>query len=59
VTASWPLRRVLFWVVVIALIAWVVHNPNHAGNTASNLLRTALGWGESAVSAVITFIGNL
>ncbi len=58
-TSNWPLRRILFWFVVIAVFFWIVRNPSHAAGVASGVFTTVMGWGQSAVSAVATFIGNL
>lgn len=53
------LRRVLFWIVVLSLLAWVVGNPSAAGSDTGGFIATVLGWGKSAVTAVIAFIQTL
>lgn len=56
---NWPLRRILFWVAVIAIAGWVVKNPTRAGNTVSNAINTVIGWGNSFIIAIITVVTNL
>lgn len=56
---NWPLRRIAFWVIVIAILGWIVNNPTRAGNTAANAVSTVIGWGQGIVSAAITFATNL
>jgi hypothetical protein len=59
VTANWPLSRIVFWIVVIGLVAWVISSPSRAGHTAADLVTTVIGWGESIVSAGASFAANV
>lgn len=52
-------RRIVFWVLALGLLAWVVHDPTGAGHTASHLVNTAIGWGQSAVTAVAAFVTSV
>lgn len=58
-TSSWTMSRILFWIVVIGLIAWVISSPNRAGHTVADLVTTVIGWGESIVSAIASFLSNV
>jgi len=53
------MRRVLFWFVVIGLLAWAISDPSNAGHTAAGVVHTVLGWGKSAAVALITFVKGL
>jgi hypothetical protein len=53
------LRRIVYWIVVIGLLAWIVSNPSRAGHTASHMVNVMVGWGESFVAAVVAFFTSL
>lgn len=53
------LRRIVFWVVVLGLVAWVISNPGGAGHMASHLVLQVVGAGSAVVSAAAAFMSSL
>jgi hypothetical protein len=52
-------RRIVFWVLVLGVLAWVVKSPANAGHTVSHWANLALGAGENLVEAFITFVSGV
>jgi cell shape-determining protein MreC len=50
------LRGFAIAVLVVAVLSYIITNPNHAASVAADGIHTVLGWGEQFVSAVITFV---
>jgi hypothetical protein len=49
------LRGFVITVLVASALFYVVAHPTAAGNNVAALFHTVIGWGESVISAVITF----
>jgi hypothetical protein len=48
VTSRWPLRRIVFWAVIVGIAAWIISNPAHAGNQV-----------QHAADSVLVFLNDL
>jgi hypothetical protein len=58
-TARWPLRRIVFWAVVLGFVGWIITSPAQAGNEVASLAQTLLGWIEQFFTAISAFFQDL
>jgi hypothetical protein len=58
-TSRWPLRRIVFWAVIVGIAAWILANPAHAGNQVAEFATTLLGLCQRAADALMTFFQDL
>lgn len=53
------LRGFIITMLVLSALFYVISNPNAAGNNVALLFHTIIGWGESIISAVVTFFHGM